>query len=147
MPGKPLGSSNENNTHNRTEIKQALGESGYRNLIQMCAKAAMASQNWQTLEEDEPLYMIITISVKAPQKLKPAERHEAVKGKRIVVRAPSIHRFCRLFVSALKGLVFRREKQLVAINIVRQCSKQEGVSVLIGSPKNWSELNNDLRNA
>lgn len=150
VPGRPLqGGAPRNRVQLKEEgVHDKLGAEGYMNLIKMIAKVAMATQKWEMLKT-EPVYILITVYLCRHDTgyTRPETQRAIKKGTYLPIQKPDVNRIMTLVIKALKGLAWANNKQLVGLLVTKKYSKDEGVEVLVGSPKTWRELNHDLRNA
>ena len=144
IPGKPLGSGSP--VGSRKLIKQGIhnrqGADGYRSLISMIAKTAIAEQGW-----NEPCYILVTIYLGNMKNLNKKQRAAFWESEALPTRRPTCSKILQHVMAALKGLAWKDDRQVVGVLVAKKYRKEEGVEVLLGYPKNWRELNHDLRNA
>ena len=122
------------------------GVEAYINMIRMACKAAMAEYKWTIT--DEPLYIVLTLYIPISRHFKKKVSEEMYKAKAPCVRLPKIKNLIDVYMKAMCGLVFKKERQIAGMLVVKQYSKEEtGVDVLIGKPENLRRMLYDLRNA
>ena len=139
VSGRPLCQGNPNGS------ATGSGAKAYAALVKLSCKYAMAAQNWECTTD--PLYMVITVNL-GPGKVQIKHLQESMlKGDILAARRPNVTRLSKVIIDALKGLAFVKEEQIVGLLVVKKYAKQQTVEVLLGAPKNYKELANDLRNA
>lgn len=148
IPGRPLGKGAPTHRATRGENEHDLrGPESYKALIKMVGKYATLEQGWE-LNIDEAYYVLITINLGAGAINGGGQRRKLWAGEKLATRAPDTDRILSLILNALAGIVWVKKRQVVGALVVKKYNKkEESVEVLVGSPKNWRELNHDLRNA
>lgn len=148
VPGKPLSSGSPRGRKKLKEegLHDRQGANGYRSLISMIAKVAIAEQGWE-LADSEPCYLLVTIYLGGGAIVVPSRQKPLWEGKVLPTRRPTCSKILQHVMAALKGLAWKEDRQVVGVLIAKKYRKQEGVEVLVGKPKDWRELNHDLRNA
>lgn len=148
IPGRPLtaGAPNKQKMLKEQGLHSRQGAKGYKSLIAMIAKTAVVNQGWE-MTADKPYYILVTIYLGAGSVHGKAKTEKLFKSGVLPTRRPSCNRILNLITSTLSGIVWTSLQQVVGVLVVKKYSKEEGVEVLVGSPKNWRELNHDLRNA
>lgn len=121
------------------------GAESYKALIRLSAKAAMAEQGWKMT--DEGVYVVITLYLGHGVMAKPNEKKLAYSNAVTATRLPTPRRITDVVMQVLRGLVFRRELQVVGLLVVKKYDRDERMDVLVGTAKNFKELVHDLRNA
>lgn len=126
---------------------QRLGEKGYIAIARFSAKSAVVEQGWEMVD-DEPIYMIVTINVGPGSVMRRLPREKMWRGETLATREPRLSNILQMLMTAFTGVVWKKKAQVVGSLLVKKYTKgSQCVEVLIGRPKNWGELNHDLRNA
>lgn len=147
IPGRPICRGYRKWKNGEGSVKNNVD--AYTAVVTMIAKTALASQNWEYSDVD-PVYIVITINLASPiGNASKATRELMWRGKILPTRYPTADRILKIIMYALEGIAYKGCKQVVGVSVVKRYGKKdaESVEVLIGKPKNWSELNNDLRNS
>lgn len=148
IPGRPLGRGAHPNRATREKDEHAMrGADSYKTLVKMIGKYAALEQGWQ-LDITQSYYILMTINLGAGSVQKVGRKEKLWSGEKLATRAPDADRILSLILNALTGIVWVKKRQVVGILVAKKYNKkEEGVEILVGSPKNWRELNHDLRNA
>ncbi len=154
--GAPVGS--------RTRLKKDgernnIAQDTYINTLRTYAKANIVEQGWE-MNGTDPLFIVAVLNI-CPLKYKLGKKDvitgkkpcisytdvDCVRSKKLAVNKPDLDRFSKILFKALKGVVFERTSQVVAMTMMRRYNTRDGLDLLVVSSKDWSELIHDLRNA
>lgn len=150
IPGRPVckGTRNSRRIASGLDEGGATTANGYKSLIRMCAKAAIAARGGWEYTTKSAFYVVITIYVGPEGRVLKSVENDMYKGKILPVREPRVDNIATYVMEALLGITWDRKAQVVGLLVAKKYNKtRQSVEVLIGNPKNWRELNNDLRNA
>lgn len=150
VPGRPCckGAPNNRRVLKRLDESGAMTADGYKTLIRLCALNAIAERGGWEYTRDSAFYVLITIYLGPGCNTSKAIQDDMYKGRRLPVREPRVDNIAKYILDSLLGICWERKSQVVGMLVAKKyVKKRQSVEVLIGNPKSWRELNNDLRNA
>jgi len=101
----------------------------------MIAGEAARTQGW-TPQENQPVYVLMTANM-------PFNKSKGILG----VGVPSVNFVTEMVARMLVGPVIKKTSQICASLVIKkECKDRRYIEVLVGAPKDWADLNHDIRN-
>lgn len=114
------------------------------NYIRSCCKSALANSDW-TLT-DQAVYVAIIIYLKPVEKIQLERWAQRKKETHFATIQPRITRFEKLLYEAIKGLLIKKETQIVGKFALKMFDYEPRIEVVIGKPETMEGVLYDLRN-
>lgn len=123
------------------------GKDDYIRIIKLGAKMAVAEQKWKLTEDGVYVVIVIYIDIGKTFVTKETKKQMLKNDKILATKEPRATVIARHVMDAITGVVFKSIKQVVGITVVKKYSQEPRIEILVGKPKDYRELSNDLRNA
>lgn len=119
----------------------------FRNLIRLTAKLAMVEQKWT--KTDKPVFVTMKLIVSPPRTMRKEERLDILN--RANEKPPNtlhlISRAAWMVLKTLVGIVYEKEKQIVATQMIKEYGEDERIEVFVGTVENMEDAKYDLQKA
>lgn len=147
VDGKPVAGGNFFGTGPERKSTTPLGEryGNYWKMVNHIAKQAMLEQDWETT--DEAIYMCVYIYVPPSPKTGIKAKAECYENKRFAMNYPQMMGYVHRLAKVLVGTVYKKEVQIVALQVFKEYDREPRAEVFIGIPADWEGIENDLSRA
>lgn len=129
VAGKPVAKQRARVVRNHGRVRSFTPEAtvNYELHVRMCAQEAMGGRD----PFQQPVAMAVTVFVHPPQSWSAKRQRLAVEQMFMPTKKPDLSNILKSVEDGMNGVVYRDDSQIVSLNVVKQYSEWQGVSVTV----------------